>query len=85
MAGATALAVHQGRVTFVGEYGEESGRLVGAELRHGEVRPYASGRLTGPDGGPLGPRRTVGRGPRVYVQSEPYTEWTVLDLDTLTV
>ncbi len=30
-------------------------------------------------------RRTVGRGPRVYVQSEPYTEWTVLDLDTLTV
>lgn len=82
VAGATALAVHQGRVTFFGGYGDERDRLVDAELRHEEVRPYASGRLVGPDGEPLGPVRTVSRGPRVYVQEEPYTAWTVLDIST---
>ncbi|MGW7269509.1 hypothetical protein ACWGH5_03270 [Streptomyces sp. NPDC054864] len=85
LAGATALAVHPGRVTFLGGYGDDHDRLVDAELHHGEVRPYATGRLVGPDGAPLGHRRTVGRGPRVYVQEEPYTAWTVLDISTFCV
>lgn len=80
--GATALAVHRGRVTFFGGYGDERDRLVAAELRHQEVRPYAPGRLVGPDGGPLGQNRTVSRGPRIYVQEEPFTAWTVLDIST---
>ncbi|MEU6763048.1 hypothetical protein ABZ916_11050 [Streptomyces sp. NPDC046853] len=80
--GATALAVHQGRVTFLGGYRDDRDRLVDAALHHREVRPYASGRLVGPDGAPLGRRRTVSRGPRVYVQEEPYTAWTVLDIST---
>lgn len=84
--GATALAVHQlhqDRVTFFGGYGDERDRLVHAELRHEEVRPYTSGRLVGPAGDPLGHCRTVSRGPRIYVQEEPYTAWTVLDIGTL--
>ncbi|MGW7065385.1 hypothetical protein ACWGII_04535 [Streptomyces sp. NPDC054855] len=84
-AGATALAVHHGRVTFFGGYDGERDRLVHAELRHEEVRLYGSGRLVAPDGGTLGPCRTVSRGPRIYVQEEPYTEWTVLDIGTLGV
>ncbi|GGV34366.1 hypothetical protein GCM10010277_19580 [Streptomyces longisporoflavus] len=80
---ATALAVHQGRVTFLGGYGDDHDRLVDAELRHQEVRPYASGRLTGPDGAPLGRCRTVSRGPRIYVQEKPYTAWTVLDISAV--
>ncbi|MEU5952680.1 hypothetical protein [Streptomyces sp. NPDC047525] len=78
--GATALAVHEGRVTFLGGYGDDRDRLVDAEIGHLEVRPYASGRLVGADGGPLRARRTVSRGPRIYVQEEPYTAWTVLDI-----
>lgn len=85
LAGAHALAVRKGRVTFFGGYGDEHDRLVHAELRHEEVRPYASGRLVGPDGDPLGRRRTVSRGPRIYVQEEPFTAWTVLDIGTLAV
>ncbi|MGW6054626.1 hypothetical protein [Streptomyces sp. NPDC055189] len=85
-AGATALAVHQGRVTFFGGYGEDRDRLVDAELRHQEARPYATARLVGPDGAPLGHgRRTVSRGPRIYVQEEPYTAWTVLDIGAVGV
>ncbi|MGW7082667.1 hypothetical protein ACWGH2_04085 [Streptomyces sp. NPDC054871] len=82
LAGAHALAVHKGQATFFGGYGDEHDRLVDAELRHEEVRPYASGRLVGPDGDPLGQRRTVSRGPRIYVQEDPCTAWTVLDIST---
>ncbi|MFD0549143.1 hypothetical protein ACFQ0X_08125 [Streptomyces rectiviolaceus] len=85
LAGATALAVHEGRVTFLGGYGDERDRLVDAELRHEKVRPYATGRIVTPDGRPLGHRRTVSRGPRIYVQEEPYTAWTVLDISALGV
>ncbi|MGW0906016.1 hypothetical protein [Streptomyces sp. NPDC002853] len=56
-----------------------------AELRQDEVRPYTSGRLVGPGGDPLGCRGTVSRGPRIYVQDEPYTAWAVLDIGTLGV
>ncbi|WP_237330325.1 hypothetical protein [Streptomyces sp. BA2] len=82
LAGARALAVHKGRATFFGGYGDEHDRLVDAELRHEEVRPYASGRLVGPGGERLGPRRAVSRGPRIYVQEDPRTAWTVLDIST---
>ncbi|MEV0524125.1 hypothetical protein AB0I66_11955 [Streptomyces sp. NPDC050439] len=85
VAGAHALAVGKGQVTFFGGYGDEHDRLVHAELWHEEVRPYASGRLVGPDGDPLGQRRTVSRGPRIYVQVEPFRAWTVLDIGALTV
>lgn len=70
-------------MTFLGGYEDGRDRLVHAELRHEEVRPYGSGRLVGPGGGALGHCRTVSRGPRIYVQEEPYTAWTVLDVSTL--
>ncbi|MEV8019048.1 hypothetical protein AB0O76_22445 [Streptomyces sp. NPDC086554] len=78
--GAAALAVSAGRATFVGGYGDDRDRLVDAEVTYDQVRPVSTGRLVGPGGTPLGRRRTVSRGPRVYVQEEPYTAWAVLDI-----
>ncbi|TGB00504.1 hypothetical protein E2651_28960 [Streptomyces sp. MZ04] len=80
VAGAHALAVSPDRAMFVGGYGDDRDRLVDAEVRHDQVRPVSTGRLVGPDGTPLGRRRTVSRGPCVYVQQEPYTAWSVLDI-----
>ncbi|MBB4984607.1 hypothetical protein GGE06_005553 [Streptomyces sp. SFB5A] len=34
-----------------------------------------------PDGTPLGRRRAVGRGGRIHVQVEPFTEWGLFGLN----
>ncbi|WP_435973179.1 hypothetical protein [Streptomyces sp. Qhu_M48] len=78
--GAKAVAVHGNRVAFLGGYGEDHDRLAYGELTEASVEPTAAGRLTLPAGTPLGRRRVVGRGSRIYVQVEPYTAWCVFDL-----
>ncbi|MBB4794993.1 hypothetical protein [Streptomyces nodosus] len=79
--GAGALAVHGDRVVFLGPYGDDRSVLVDCRLTGNAVEPVARGRLVRPDGTRLERRpRTVCRGPRLYVQAEPFTEWTVLDL-----
>ncbi|MBM9624738.1 hypothetical protein [Streptomyces zhihengii] len=80
--GAKAVAVHGSRVAFYGGYGEEGDRLAHAELTDVSVEPSDVGRLTLPDGSAPGRRRVVGRGSRIYVQAEPFTEWGVFDLST---
>ncbi|MEU5002355.1 hypothetical protein [Streptomyces sp. NPDC021622] len=80
VAGAHALAVWAGRAMFVGGYGDDRDRLVDAVVTHDRVRPVSTGRLVRPDGTPLGRRRTVSRGRRVYVQEEPHSAWAVLDI-----
>ncbi|MEU6881774.1 hypothetical protein [Streptomyces sp. NPDC046712] len=77
---AKALAVHGERITFFGGYGDDHDRLVSCELLGSEVKPLVTGRLTRSDGARVGRRRVVGRGPRIYVQEEPYTDWAVLDI-----
>ncbi|ROQ35408.1 hypothetical protein EDD98_4465 [Streptomyces sp. PanSC19] len=78
--GAHAVAVHEGWVAFVGGYGEERDRIVYGGLTETSVEVGGTGVLTSSDGAPLGRRRVVGRGCRVYVQAEPFTEWGVFDL-----
>ncbi|MFF8378612.1 hypothetical protein ACF07V_21080 [Streptomyces sp. NPDC015661] len=78
--GAKAVAVHEGWVAFVGGYGEEQDRIVYGGLTETSVEVGGTGLLTAPDGAPLGRRRVVGRGSRVYVQTEPFTDWGVFDL-----
>ncbi|WP_418960046.1 hypothetical protein [Streptomyces tritici] len=78
--GANALAVHGDRVAFFGGYGDEHDRLVAARLSGGAVHPQVTGRLTRPDGSPVGRRRVVSRGPRIHVQERPGTEWYVFEL-----
>ena len=79
--GAKALAVHGERVVFFSGYGENHDRFVNAELSDGEVRPRTTRRLTRPGGAGIGRRRrVVSRGPRIYIQEKPYTEWAVLDI-----
>ncbi|MFG2332983.1 hypothetical protein ACGFMM_25635 [Streptomyces sp. NPDC048604] len=73
--GATALAVHGDRIAFL-----DHARLITAELTGGEVQRLDARGLTRPDGSPIGRRRVVSRGPRIYVQAEPRTEWAVLDI-----
>ncbi|AVH55267.1 MULTISPECIES: hypothetical protein [Streptomyces] len=80
--GANGLAVHDGRVTFFGGYVNDHDRLVIGELTDTGVTAVAERRLVRPDGTGLGPRRLVCRGPRIYVQEDPFTEWTVLDIST---
>ncbi|WP_406082224.1 hypothetical protein OG468_33115 [Streptomyces zaomyceticus] len=78
--GAKAVAVHGGRVAFFGGYREDADRLALGDLTGTTVEPAGVSVLTLPDGTPLGRRRTVGRGSRIYVRVEPFTEWGVFDL-----
>ena len=78
--GPAGLAVHGERVVFFGGYRGEHDRLVDCRLTQMSVEPVAEGRLVRPDGRALGRRRIVSRGSRLYVQTKPFTEWSVLDL-----
>ncbi|MEV2263757.1 hypothetical protein [Streptomyces anulatus] len=80
--GATAVAVRGDRVAFYGGYRDEQDRLAHGELTETSVEPTDVGLLTLPDGSVLGRRRVVGRGSRIYVQAEPFTEWGVFDLSS---
>ncbi|KQX50906.1 MULTISPECIES: hypothetical protein [unclassified Streptomyces] len=78
--GAHALAVHAGRVAFFGGYDKDRDRIALGDLTASSFELADIGLLTLPDGGPLGRRRSVCRGSRIYVQAEPFTEWCVFDL-----
>ncbi|MER7664037.1 MULTISPECIES: hypothetical protein [unclassified Streptomyces] len=78
--GTHGLAVHGDRLALLGGHGYDHSRLVMCLLTEAAAEPVAYGTLVLPDGAQLGRRRLVNRGPRLYVQSEPYTEWCVLDL-----
>lgn len=78
--GAHGVAVHGDRVAFLGEYQDAPDRLLHGRLTETSVEPVTESRLTRPDGGTIGRRRVVCRGPRLYVQEESYPEWLVLDL-----
>ena len=78
--GADGLAVRGDRVLFFGGYGERHDRVAGCRLTEETVEVVAERRVLRPDGGELGRRRVVCRGPRVYVQGDRATEWAVLDI-----
>ncbi|MDX3590063.1 hypothetical protein PV749_02835 [Streptomyces sp. ID03-2B] len=80
--GARAVAVHGERVAFYGGYGEEQDRLAHGEITGTSVEQTDVGLLTLSDGSVAGRRRVVGRGSRIYVQAEPFTEWGVFDLSS---
>ncbi|MEV6357873.1 hypothetical protein [Streptomyces hydrogenans] len=80
--GAKAVAVHGKQVAFYGGYGEERDRLAHGEVNETSVEPTDVGLLTLPDGSLPGRRRVVGRGPRIYVQAQPFTAWGVFDLSS---
>jgi hypothetical protein len=75
--GARGLAVHGDRVVFFGGYAGNRCRLVDCRLRDDAVEAVTEDRLLRPDGGEPGRSRVVSRGPRLYVQEEPFTDWTV--------
>ncbi|MFF8970925.1 hypothetical protein [Streptomyces sp. NPDC014995] len=70
----SALAVHGDRVVFLNHL------LVDCRLTDGTVEVVAEGPLRRADGGALGRRRVVSRGPRLYVQEKPFTDWAVYDI-----
>ncbi|GGW23946.1 hypothetical protein [Streptomyces xantholiticus] len=78
--GAKATAVHDGGVAFFGGYGQEKDRLVLCTLAERTAAPYLHSTLVRSDGSPVGRRRVLARGPRLYVQAEPYTTWEMWDL-----
>ncbi len=79
--GAHGFAVHGDRVGFLGGYQDHRDRLLRGRLTETSVEDVTESRVTRPDGSALaGRHRVVSRGPRLYVQEEPRTEWTVLDL-----
>ncbi|MCF2530795.1 hypothetical protein [Yinghuangia soli] len=78
--GAHAVAVHGERVAFYGGYGGNRNRLAYAEITGTSVEPTDVALLTLPDGSAPGPRRIVARGSRIYVQADPFIEWSVFDL-----
>ncbi|MEU9399652.1 hypothetical protein [Streptomyces sp. NPDC048242] len=80
--GAKAVAVHGERVAFYGGYGKERDRLAHGDITERSVEPTDVGLLTLPDGHAPGRRRVVGRGSRIYVQTEPFTAWGVFDLSS---
>ncbi|MFE4658823.1 hypothetical protein ACFRFJ_19330 [Streptomyces hydrogenans] len=80
--GAKAVAVQGKRVAFYGGYGEERDRLAHGEVTESSVEPTDVGLLTLPDGSLPDRRRVVGRGPRIYVQAQPFTAWGVFDLSS---
>ncbi|MFE6484870.1 hypothetical protein ACFVGN_18295 [Streptomyces sp. NPDC057757] len=77
--GARGFAVHADRVVFFAPYGHHD-RIVDCRMTREAVRPLGYGRLVRADGGELGRRRSVCRGPRIYVQEKPFLEWGVLDI-----
>ncbi|MFD8522249.1 hypothetical protein ACFV2D_19850 [Streptomyces capillispiralis] len=80
--GAKAVAVHGGRVTFYGGYGEERDRLAHGELTETSVEPTGVSVLTLTNGPAPRRRRVVSRGSRIYVQAEPFTTWGLFDLSS---
>jgi hypothetical protein len=80
--GASAFAVHAGRVVFYGPYGDDRNQLVDCRLTWNAVEPVTHTRLVRPDGTDIGLRDVVCRGPRIYVLEDPYTEWGMLDVRT---
>ncbi|KUO19388.1 hypothetical protein [Streptomyces dysideae] len=78
--GAKGLAVHGDRVLFFGGYRNGRDRVHDCRLTETSVESVAERRLARPDGGTLGSCRVVCRGPRLYVQEKPCTEWNVLDI-----
>jgi len=78
--GAQGFAVHGDRVLFFSPYGDDHSEIVDCRITWNAVEPVAYGRLVRPDGTDLGRRRVVCRGPRIYVQEEPFTHWAVLDI-----
>lgn len=77
---AHGILVHGERVAFFGGSLDAHDRLVTGRLTDTTVDPLETTRLTRPDGTPLGRRRVVCRGSRLYVQEQPATEWTLFDL-----
>lgn len=81
---ATAVAVHGSRVALFGGHGIEHDRLILGRLTETSVEPVEECRLLRPDGiglgGSPGDFRVVTRGPRLYVQERPFTEWALLDI-----
>ncbi|MEV0171575.1 hypothetical protein AB0I00_10700 [Streptomyces sp. NPDC050803] len=55
-------------------------RLVDCRLTDSAVEPLSESRLVRPGGEALGRHRVVSRGARLYVQEEPATAWSVLDI-----
>lgn len=81
--GAAGVAVHGDLVAFFGGYGDARDRLLLGRLTETAVDPVDRTRVVRPDGTDLGRRRVVCRGSRIYLQDEPLTDWTVLDLSAL--
>jgi hypothetical protein len=77
---AHGVVVHGGLVAFFGGPGDVHDRLVTGRLTAGTVEALETTRLTHADGTRLGGRRVVCRGPRLYLQEHPGTEWTLFDL-----
>lgn len=80
VAGARATAVHSGGAAFFGGYGQEEDRLVLCTLTERAAAPYLHSTLVRPDGSPIGKRRVLARGSRLYVQAGPFTAWEMWDL-----
>ncbi|MFK4693756.1 hypothetical protein [Streptomyces pristinaespiralis] len=80
VAGAHAVAVHGGGAALFGGYGDDADRLVLCTLTGTAAESWAVTSLVRPDGSPIGRRRVVCRGPRIYVQAAPCTAWEVWDL-----
>jgi hypothetical protein len=79
VAGVTATAVHDGCVAYFGSYDRWDG-LVLCTLSESAAVPYLHGTLVCSDGSPVGRGRRLARGPRLYVQAEPFTAWEMWDL-----
>ncbi|MGW7263963.1 hypothetical protein [Streptomyces sp. NPDC054842] len=80
--GAKGVIVEGDRVVFFSPYGDDWNVLVDCRLSADAVRPVGYGRLVRSGGADLGHRRrrVVCRGPRLYVQQKPWTQWAVLDI-----
>ncbi|MDX2555302.1 hypothetical protein [Streptomyces stelliscabiei] len=80
--GAKGVAVHEERVAFLGGYRGAHDLLTLARLTETSVETTGTALLTRPDGTPPGRRRrVVSRGSRLYVQEEPYIEWSVFEVE----
>ncbi|MFJ2743349.1 hypothetical protein ACIO3O_27275 [Streptomyces sp. NPDC087440] len=78
--GARGVAVHGDRVAFFGGYLGAADNLLLCTLDPEAVEPLRETRLIHQDGGPLGRRRVVCRGARLYVQAGRGGQWGVVDL-----